>query len=279
MMYGHAKIIGLGILSLLFLSIQGCSGMKWFSHGGDEQSQQRSSQEQGSKGVEPYAGGPSDDRAGAIPDRFADGTSDSRPPDSRSAESRPAGEEATQDAYPSLSLEKSQQDRALDPEGGRLSGLSAVEGDRITGEERLSRSKMGMMLHPVDRNDSLFAELRREEAAAIAAGLQDVFYAFNRWTVEDEGIQALSRDAGWLKDHPSALLRISGHCDERGSHDYNLVLGEKRARAAKNALIELGISPKQVSVVSYGKDRPFCRENDEACYQQNRRGHMLLKAR
>jgi peptidoglycan-associated lipoprotein len=97
--------------------------------------------------------------------------------------------------------------------------------------------------------------------------------------VQDEGIQALSRNAGWLKDNPSALLRISGHCDERGSHDYNLVLGEKRAHAAKNALIELGINPKQVSIVSYGKDRPFCRENDEACYQQNRRGHMLLKAR
>lgn len=242
-MYDHAKIIGLGILSLLFLSIQGCSGMKWFNQGSDEQSQQRSSQDRGGQGLAPH------------------------------------GEEVTQDTYPSLSLQTSPEAGPVDPEGGSLSGLSAVEGDRITGEERLSRSKMGMMLHPVDRGEGVYAELRREEAAAIAAGLQDVFYAYNRWTVQDEGIQALSRNAGWLKDNPAALLRISGHCDERGSHDYNLVLGEKRAHAAKNALIELGVSPKQVSIVSYGKDRPFCRESDEVCYQQNRRGHMLLKAR
>ena len=268
MMHGHAKIIGLGVLSLLFLSIQGCSGMKWFNHGSDEKSQQWNSQEQGSKGLAPHADGTSDPHAGATSDSLAGGPSDSR-----------LGDGVTQDAYPSLSLQARPEAAALDPEGGSLSGFSAVEGDRITGEERLSRSKMGMMLHPVDRGEAVYAEVRREEAAAMAAGLQDVFYAYNRWMVQDEGIQTLSRNAGWLKDNPSALLRISGHCDERGSHDYNLVLGEKRAHAAKNALIELGISPKQVSIVSYGKDRPFCRKNDEACYQQNRRGHMLLKTR
>ena len=251
MMHGHVRIVALGIVSLLGFSVQGCGSTKWFNHGTDEQSRHSNSQEQDSKS--------SDFRAGRTPDR---GTGQAG-----------AGDES----YPSLSLEMKPEAGAHDPEGGSLSGFSAVEGDRISGEERLSRSKMGTILHPVDRGESLYAELRREEAAALAAGLQDVFYAYNRWMVQNDGMQVLSANAGWLKDHPTALLRISGHCDERGSHDYNLVLGEKRAHAAMNVLVELGVSPKQLSTVSYGKDRPFCRENDEACYQQNRRGHMLLR--
>jgi peptidoglycan-associated lipoprotein len=177
--------------------------------------------------------------------------------------------------YPSLSRKRI----GDDPEGEVLSGLSPVVGDRVTGEERLSRSGLGTMLQPVDMTDKIFAELRREEAAAIAVGLEDVFYGYNRWTVQDEGVQSLSHDARWLKDNPKSVLKISGHCDERGSHDYNLILGEKRAKAAKSYLVELGVNPKQVAIVSYGKDRPFCSENDEHCYQQNRRSHMLLKTR
>lgn len=255
MVYGRTTITVLGVLSLLVLFIQGCSSMKSFTHGSDEQSRHGNLQQGGGRGLDSYAGAPSD--AGA---------------DDGRAEDR-----GDQGSYPSLGLRASPESGSFDPEGGSLRGFSPVEGDQIAGEERLSRSKMGTMLRPVDRNERLHAELRREEAAAIAAGLQDVFYAYNRWMVQDDGMQALSSNAGWLKDHPRALLRISGHCDERGSHDYNLVLGEKRAHAAKNVLVELGVNPRQLSIVSYGKDRPFCRENDETCHQQNRRGHMLLK--
>jgi peptidoglycan-associated lipoprotein len=244
MLYSHGRIVVLGIVSLT-LSIQGCSGMKWFNHGTDEQSRRSAEQSL-------LPSGPDGEGSGAS------GSGDG--------------------PLPSLSVEMKPEAAALDPEGGSLSGLSAVEGDRIAGEERLSRSKMGTMLRPVARGESpLEADLRREEAAAIGAGLQDVFYAYNRWMVQHEGMQALIGNAQWLKDHPTTMLKISGHCDERGTHDYNLVLGEKRAHAAKNVLVELGVSPKQLSIVSYGKDRPFCREHDETCYQQNRRGHMLLK--
>ncbi len=88
---------------------------------------------------------------------------------------------------------------------------------------------------------------------------------------------ALNRDAQWLKDHPGAVMKVEGHCDERGTADYNVVLGDKRAKAARSYLVESGVSPKQVAILSYGKERPFCRDQDEACYQQNRRGHVLLK--
>ena len=94
---------------------------------------------------------------------------------------------------------------------------------------------------------------------------------------DNDGVASLTTNADWLKENPKALLKISGHCDERGTHDYNLVLGEKRAKAAKSFLVDLGVNAKQVAIVSYGKDRPFCADHDEACHQQNRRGHMLLR--
>lgn len=163
-------------------------------------------------------------------------------------------------------------------EGGVLRGFSPLVNGQIAGEERLSRSNMGGMLMPVDRDEQWHADIRREEAAAMEAGLKDVFYGYDRYSVSDnDGVMSLTTNADWLKEHPKALLKISGHCDERGTHDYNLVLGEKRAKAAKSFLVDLGVSPKQVAVVSYGKDRPFCADHDEACHQQNRRGHMLLR--
>lgn len=120
------------------------------------------------------------------------------------------------------------------------------------------------------------AELTKEEKAAIEAGLQDVFFGYDEWTLSDKGMAALDRDARWLKDHPGAVMKVEGHCDERGTADYNLVLGDKRAKTARAYLVEMGVSPKQVAIVSYGKERPFCRDHDESCYEQNRRGHVLL---
>jgi peptidoglycan-associated lipoprotein len=121
-------------------------------------------------------------------------------------------------------------------------------------------------------------EMRAEQAASAAAGLRDVFFAYDSWTISEEGRQALSRDAEWLKSNSAAALKVEGHCDERGTSAYNLVLGEKRAKAVRNYLVELGISASRLSVVSYGKERPFCNEHAESCYQQNRRGHLVVKS-
>jgi peptidoglycan-associated lipoprotein len=90
---------------------------------------------------------------------------------------------------------------------------------------------------------------------------------------------ALNHDAQWLKAHPDAAMKVEGHCDERGTADYNVVLGDKRAKAARSYLIESGVGPKQVAIVSYGKARPFCTDPAESCYQQNRRGHVLLNVK
>ncbi len=155
---------------------------------------------------------------------------------------------------------------------GGLSGFS-----RNPMEERLGRGRDIASLASSGMNARQRAELTREEQAAIEAGLQDVFFGYDQWLLSDSGMAALNRDAQWLKDHPGAVMKVEGHCDERGTADYNVVLGDKRAKAARSYLVESGVSPKQVAILSYGKERPFCRDQDEACYQQNRRRHVLLK--
>ncbi|HEU5407769.1 MAG TPA: OmpA family protein, partial [Nitrospira sp.] len=152
-----------------------------------------------------------------------------------------------------------------------LSGFS-----RNPSEERLAQGGYSTALNPSGFSARQRAELTKEEKAAVEAGLQDVFFGYDQWTLSDAGTEALNQDAAYLKDHPGALLKIEGHCDERGTADYNMVLGDKRAKAARNYLAEVGVNPKQVAIVSYGKERPFCFDRDESCYQQNRRSHMLL---
>lgn len=121
------------------------------------------------------------------------------------------------------------------------------------------------------------AEIRSEQLASAAAGLRDVFFAYDSFSISEEGRLALSSNAEWIKSNPNVQLKIEGHCDERGTAAYNLVLGEKRAKAVRNYLVELGVIPNHLSVVSYGKERPFCTEHAESCYSQNRRGHLVVR--
>ena len=162
--------------------------------------------------------------------------------------------------------------------GSDLRGL-----DKNPNEERIGGSPgSGTMLAKADSSGSAarqLDEIRAEQAASAAAGLRDVFFAYDSWTISEEGRQSLSRDADWLKSNPAIGLKVEGHCDERGTSAYNLVLGEKRAKAVRNYLVELGISASRLSIVSYGKERPFCNEHAESCYQQNRRGHLVVKSR
>ncbi|MDH4082119.1 MAG: OmpA family protein [Nitrospira sp.] len=157
---------------------------------------------------------------------------------------------------------------------GDLSGFS-----RNPSEERLAQDGYPTALNPSGNGPRQRAELTKEEKAAVEAGLHDVFFGYDQWTLSDEGMEALNHDAAYLKDHPGAVLKIEGHCDERGTGDYNMVLGDKRAKAARKYLTEVGVNSKQVVIVSYGKERPFCVDRDESCYQQNRRDHMLLSTR
>jgi peptidoglycan-associated lipoprotein len=158
--------------------------------------------------------------------------------------------------------------------GGGLKGFS-----KNPSEERLGKGGDIASLSSSGMSARQRAELTKEEKAAIEAGLQDVFFGYDQWVLSDSGMEALNLDAQWLKNHPGAVMKVEGHCDERGTADYNMVLGEKRAKTARGYLIESGVAPKQVAIVSYGKARPFCSDLAESCYQQNRRGHVLLSVK
>ena len=143
-------------------------------------------------------------------------------------------------------------------------------------EERLGGG--GTMVAKADPDSTKQADERmREQAASTAAGLLDVFFGYDSSKITDEGKNTLARDADWLKANAKQKALVEGHCDERGTQAYNLVLGEKRAKSVKNYLVELGVKGDRLQVRSFGKEKPFCNEHDESCYQQNRRAHVVVK--
>ena len=110
----------------------------------------------------------------------------------------------------------------------------------------------------------------------FSQNVQDAFFDLDKSDLREDARVALTKDAEFLRSYPQVRVSLEGHCDERGSTEYNLGLGQRRAEAAKNFLISLGISADRMETTSWGKERPFCTEHDEACWQQNRRGHFVL---
>ena len=109
--------------------------------------------------------------------------------------------------------------------------------------------------------------------------LGDVFFALDQASIGEEGRSYLQKNAEWMKRWTSTRITVEGHCDERGTPEYNLALGERRATAVREYLESLGVPRDRVSVVSKGKEAPFCNESNESCWQQNRRGHFVITAK
>jgi len=120
--------------------------------------------------------------------------------------------------------------------------------------------------------------LRQGQGSATPASspLKDVFFDFDRYDLKSDARDTLRANADWLKGNPSARIEIEGHCDSRGTAEYNLALGAKRAQAAKDYLATLGISPERLSTISYGAEIPVCREDDESCWSRNRRARLVI---
>ena len=110
--------------------------------------------------------------------------------------------------------------------------------------------------------------------AETTAGLQDVFFDFDTARIRPDQRQALSQDLKWLKNHPQAKLNIQGNCDERGTPEYNLGLGERRAESVKEYLMAEGVAPDRLSTESFGSEHPFAPGHDESAWKQNRRDHL-----
>ncbi len=105
--------------------------------------------------------------------------------------------------------------------------------------------------------------------------MKDVFFAFDRHSIRADQKAALNENAAWLKAHAGSKLTVEGHCDERDTAEYNLALGERRAKAVKEYLIGAGIAADRISTISYGEERPFVLGHDESAWKWNRRGHMV----
>ena len=110
----------------------------------------------------------------------------------------------------------------------------------------------------------------------FAQNIQDAYFDTDKSDLRDDARAALTKDAEFLRSYPQVKVSLEGHCDERGSTEYNLGLGQRRADAAKNYLLSLGINADRVQTTSWGTERPFCTDHDDACWTQNRRAHFVL---
>ncbi len=111
-----------------------------------------------------------------------------------------------------------------------------------------------------------------------SANLKDVFFDFDKYDVRPGDAKILDTNAAWLKSNNNLVL-IEGHCDERGTNEYNLALGERRAKSTMNYLVAQGVQASRITIISYGEERPTCTEKTEECWTKNRRAHFLVKAR
>ena len=106
--------------------------------------------------------------------------------------------------------------------------------------------------------------------------LQDVFFGYDSFELSEEARQTLQANADWLQNNAEVKVEVEGHCDDRGTTEYNLALGARRARAAQDYLITLGVSAERLSVISYGEELPQCTDSNESCWQRNRRGRFSV---
>jgi len=113
-------------------------------------------------------------------------------------------------------------------------------------------------------------------ATPASSPVKDVYFGFDRYDLTEESRATLKANADWLKNTPAARIQIEGHCDERGTAEYNLALGAKRAQTARNYLVTLGIGADRLSTISYGEEIPVCAEQTEDCWAQNRRARFVI---
>lgn len=115
-----------------------------------------------------------------------------------------------------------------------------------------------------------------EMMAAEKAISRDVLFDFDRYDIRSDARPILDSVAAWMNSHRGISITIEGHCDERGTNEYNLALGERRAKAAREYLSLLGVSPGRMNIMTYGEEKPICTESNEDCWQKNRRAHFVL---
>ncbi len=118
---------------------------------------------------------------------------------------------------------------------------------------------------------------KEEMPASAMAGLQPIYFDFNESFIRSDATAVMKANAEWLTANPTAMIKIEGNCDERGTEEYNQALGQRRASSAKKYLTDMGISANRISLISYGKEKPVCGEHTEECWQKNRRDDFVAQ--
>lgn len=150
----------------------------------------------------------------------------------------------------------------------------------LSSQSRLGAQKsqaLGDKNLPGGQDRSSLDALRRGEAANSDrdSAMKDVYFDFDQYNLDNDDRVTLRADADWLKKNPSVRVQIEGHCDERGTSEYNLALGAKRAQAARDYLVSLGVADNRLSTISYGEEIPVCHDATESCWQKNRRDRFV----
>ena len=144
--------------------------------------------------------------------------------------------------------------------------------------QRPAPSPQAQAQAPVTRPMAQMTPQERATLNAELAKLADALFDYDKATVREDAATVLKDDVAVIRDimanYPNQKLLIEGHCDERGSEEYNIALGDRRAKAAEGFLAQMGIPNVQLTIISFGKDRPVCTDADEACWQRNRRAHI-----
>lgn len=164
-----------------------------------------------------------------------------------------------------------------DSDGELSSEFFNPESDQGTELEQIPAPLHVAKVEPSEALREQLDKMKTEELASASHNLEDVFFQFDSWSLTDEGKLALERNLGMIRQAPNTIFVIEGHADQRGTQAYNIILGKKRALAIREYLNQLGVDPQRLSVISYGKDKPFCVDQTEVCHQLNRRGHLLVK--
>lgn len=149
--------------------------------------------------------------------------------------------------------------------------------EKQTPKETIKR-KPAAVIKPIKGKEVDISTLSMDELNEMGF-LKDIHFDFDKYNIKPEEARILEENARWLKAHPTVKIIIEGHCDERGTNEYNLALGEKRARAAYNYLVALGIDPSRMKIISYGEEMPIDPGHNEIAWAKNRRAHFLIVAK
>lgn len=157
-------------------------------------------------------------------------------------------------------------------EGRLLGGPESIEVEDIDVMEEESVEEVALALTDESMSPGFGAS---DEVEGLV--LQDVFFDYDRHVIREDARKALLDNAEFLKQNKHVRITIEGHCDERGTIEYNVALGERRAVVVKSFLKDLGVDPNRIKIVSYGKEKPFCSEHGVQCWQKNRRAHIVVR--